>query len=152
MSIESRVIEVQIEHPAESIFNIEPGTTMIAQVQVDQDMLQPVEYDDKDMEVEDQLQTVFTAAMSAFETQQMNSEGTDPKFQSRAMEVANTFLNTALAAALGKSQLKQHKDKLKKIVPANTTNNTTNNNLIMDRNELLRMIRNSDNETKVIDV
>lgn len=151
MSIESKVIEVQIEHPAEQIFDIAPGTTMIEQVQVEQDMIQPVTYDDKDMEVEDQLQTVFTAAMSAFETQQMNSEGADPKFQARAMEVANAFLNTALAAAMGKSQLKQHKDRLKKPVIAAVSNTTNNNTLIMDRNELVKLIQNG-GEEGVIDV
>jgi hypothetical protein len=152
MSIESKVIEVQIEHPAEQIFDIAPGTTMIEQVQVEQEMIQPVEYDNKDMEVEEQLQTVFSAAMSAFETQQFNSEGADPKFQARAMEVANAFLNTALAAAMGKSQLKQHKDRLKKPVIAASVSNTTNNNtLIMDRNELVKLIQNG-GEEGVIDV
>lgn len=152
MSIETKIVEVQIEHPAENIFDITPGTTMIEQVQVEQEMLQPVEYDNKDMEVEEQLQTVFTAAMSAFETQQFNSEGADPKFQSRAMEVANAFLNTALAAAMGKSQLKQHKDKLKKPVITAVSNNTTNNTLIMDRNELLKMIQNGVQDGDVVDV
>lgn len=152
MSIETKLVEVQIEHPAENIFDITPGTTMIEQVQVEQEMLQPVEYDNKDMEVEEQLQTVFTAAMSAFETQQFNSEGSDPKFQSRAMEVANAFLNTALAAAMGKSQLKQHKDRLKKPVIPASVNTTHNNTLIMDRNELLKMIRGSDDSQDVIDV
>lgn len=150
MSIETKVVEVSIAHPAEQIFDILPGTTMIEQVEVEQETSQPVEYDEKDMEVEEQLQSVFTSAMSAFETQQMNSEGADPKFQSRAMEVANAFLNTALAAALGRSNMKQHKDKLKKIVPASVTNTTTNNTLVMDRNELLRMIQNE--ATRVIDV
>lgn len=151
MSIESKLVEVQMEHPAEAIFDIAPGTTMIEQVQVEQDMLQPVEYDNKDMEVEEQLQTVFTAALSAFETQQFNSEGADPKFQARAMEVANAFLNTALAAAMGKSQLKQHKDKLKRPIISSVSNNTTNNTLIMDRNELLKLIQNGGDE-EVIDV
>ena len=151
MSIESKLVEVQMEHPAESIFDIAPGTTMIEQVQVEQDMLQPIEYDNKDMEVEEQLQTVFTAAMSAFETQQFNSEGADPKFQARAMEVANAFLNTALAAAMGKSQLKQHKDKLKRPVISSNVNNTTNNTLIMDRNELLKLIQNG-GDGDVVDV
>lgn len=142
-SIETKVVEIQMQHPAEQIFDIVPGTTMIEQAEVVQDTSQPVDYDEKDMEVEDQLGSVFSAAMSAFETQQMNSEGAEPKFQARAMEVANGFLNTALAAAMGKSQLKQHKDRLKKpITPASVNNTTTNNTLIMDRNELLKMIQN----------
>lgn len=136
--METKIVEVQFEHPAEQIFDLEPGSTIIDQVvTTSEPMEQPIQYDDKDQEINDQLQQVFDAAFGAFESQRLATEGMNPQFQNRALEVASTFLNTALAAINSKSQFKQAKDKIVK--PTGNINNTTNN-LIMDRDAMLRML------------
>jgi hypothetical protein len=128
-----------IEHPFEDIFDIEPGTTVLdIPDQIQTDLVVAEHYDDKDNEIEQQLQTVYDAALNAFNFQVTAEErGSDPRNSARNLEVANQFLNTALAAVKEKADLKHHKDKSK----APTTQNITNNNLIMDRNDLLAMIQ-----------
>lgn len=135
------VIETKtVEHPLEELFNIESGTTEIVVEQVQTAELVPVEtYDDKDREIEGQFQEVYDAAMTSFADQAGLLMQSDPKYSARNMEVANAFLNTALAAAKEKAALKLGKEK--NISQAGPK--TVNNNLIMDRNELLKMLKDS---------
>lgn len=139
--------QFQIEHPMEDIFDLDPGsTTMITSELRPTDAVIPVDYDGKDTELEQQFQEVFDAAMTSFADQAGLLHTSDPKFSARNMEVANAFLNTALSAVREKSIVKQHKDKLKKTDGPKTVNN----NLIMDRNELLKMLK--DIPTPPIDI
>lgn len=137
--METQIVQVAIEHPAEKIFDIAPGTTMVDRLEVEEaPIVETAQYDDKDTEIDGQFQQVFNAAFVAYETQRQSTEGMNPQFVNRSLEVAAQFLNTALAAASAKSSMKQNKDKNVKTVQS-TTNNTTNN-LIMDRNEMLKML------------
>jgi hypothetical protein len=134
--------EEYIEHPMEDVFDIESGTTLITKEEVvSGELVLPGNYDDKDHEIEDQFQEVYDAAMTSFADQAGLLLTSDPKYSARNMEVANAFLNTALAAAKEKSSVKQHKDKLSKTDGPKTVNN----NLIMDRNELLKMLKGTTN-------
>lgn len=143
-------IETPIEHPLEKVFGIEAGTTMLPTVQRTTELTVVQTYDEKDKEVEGQLQEVYDAAMGAFETQSQETELVEGKYKARSGEVAVQFLNTALEAAKSKTTLKMHKDK---IVQATTGSpKTVNNNLIVaDRNELLRNLRNMNLDQDVID-
>lgn len=103
-------------------------------------------YDSKDEEIEIQFQTVYDKAMDAFDTQQELSEDVEGKFLARNGEVANQLLGTALSAAKEKANLKHHSDQLqlKKsgLAPDNgNTTNIQNNNILMDRNDLLKMMK-----------
>jgi hypothetical protein len=130
--------EDYIEHPMEDVFDIEPGTTVITREEFQTtELVAPEDYDDKDTEIDEQLQSIYDAAMTAFADQSGLLYTGDPKFNARNMEVANAFLNTALAAVSAKSNSKQHKDKMKKAEGPKTVNN----NLIMDRNVLLKMLK-----------
>lgn len=130
-----------IEHPFEEIFDIESGSTVLIQQDiVPTELVQYDQYDDKDNEIEQQYQAIYDAAYTAFNFQVTSVErGGDPRNHARNLEVANQFLNTALAAAKEKADLKQKKEKLSN--NATNTKNVTNNNLIIDRNELLKMIQ-----------
>jgi hypothetical protein len=129
-----------IEHPMEAIFNIEPGTTeVVVEEVVSGELVTLDSYDEKDREIESQFQEVYDTAMTSFADQAGLLLQSDPKYRSRNMEVANAFLNTALSAAREKSLLKLGKEKILKGVPS-----TVNNNLIMDRNELLKMLKDVD--------
>lgn len=130
--------EEYIEHPMEDIFDIEPGTTIITREEFQTtEIITPEDYDTKDTEIDEQFQAVYDAAMTAFADQAGLLHTNDPKFSARNMEVANAFLSTALAAVNAKSNSKQHKDKMKKVDGPKTVNN----NLIMDRNVLLKMLK-----------
>jgi hypothetical protein len=143
-------VETPIEHPLEKVFGIEPGTTMLPTVQRTTELAIVPTYDEKDKEVEGQLQEVYDAAMGAFETQSQETELVEGKYKARSGEVAVQFLNTALEAAKSKTTLKMHKDKL--VNAATGAAKTVNNNLIVaDRNDLLRNLRNMNLDQDAID-
>lgn len=135
-------VETTIEHPLEEAFDIERGTTIVEREEsLPLALVEHEEYDNKDKELEDQLEEIRSAAMDAFDAQNDVIETVDGKYAARNAEVAVQFLNTALDAVREKSNLKKHKDKLT-IDKANagkpgTQNNTVN---IFDRNELLRLM------------
>jgi len=142
MSTDTKEIEVPIDHPLEEIFDIEAGTTLIPRTEKETDLAEAEEYDEKDNEIEDQFQEVYDAALAAFEDQVAEAELVEGKYKARNMEVGAQLLNTALAAAKEKSNMKQHKDKnavAKGKLGAKTTNNTL---IVADRNEILRAMSN----------
>lgn len=138
MSTDTKEIEVAIDHPLEEIFDIEGGTTLMPRTEKETDLVPADEYDDKDDEIDGQFQEVYDAALSAFEDQVAEAELVEGKYKARNMEVGAQLLNTALAAAKEKSNMKQHKDKnavTKGKLGAKTTNNTL---IVADRNEILK--------------
>jgi hypothetical protein len=131
-----------IEHPLESEFDIEPGTT-IAEVSevVPAEVVQIVGYDAKDDEIEEKLEEIYAVAMSNVELVADEMDRVEGKYKARVGEVTATMLNVALGAVREKSLLKQHKDKLGVTAKAAGTPQTLNQNLIVaDRNEILRSL------------
>jgi len=140
----SKEIEVIVEHPMEEILDIEPGTTLVPRVERTTELVSSEHYDEKDQEIEEQVQEIYDAAMGAFETQMEEAELVEGKYKARNGEVAVQFLNAALNAAKEKANLKQHKDKM--VIAQNKYQgpNTVNQNLIVaDRNEILKRIANN---------
>lgn len=136
--------EVAKEHPMEEVLDIEPGTTVVSTVERTTELVAAEEYDNKDNEIEEQFQEIYDAAMDAYDEQMGVSDNVEGKYKARNAEVAVQFLNTALTAAKEKSGMKQHKDKItidKKKGPGGTTHIDQQNNIIADRNELLKMFR-----------
>ena len=68
------------------------------------------------------------------------------KYAARNAEVAAVYLNTALNAAKEKSGQKEHKDKLSVAKQNAGKPGTVNNNLIMDRNDLIKMLEGAETE------
>lgn len=139
--------EKAIEHPLESIFDIESGTTMVEYREVLPE--KPVEmpnYDQKDDEIEMKLEEIYGVAMGQVVLVADEMERVEGKYKARIGEVTATMLNVALGAVREKRQMKEHKDKLSPIRNTIGDNNTiTNNNVVVaDRNELLRMFANKD--------
>lgn len=148
--------EKVIAHPLEAALGIEIGTTVVPTNDV---MSLPAvigddRYDPKDREIDGQFEEVYSTALSAATILTEEIEVGDPRFRNRSAEVAAQLLNTALAAAKEKSNLKQHKDKL---APSNPMTGgggnvgTINNNIIADRNFVLRAMQGMRNE-EVLDV
>jgi hypothetical protein len=140
----------QTSHPCESLFNIEEGTTIVEYKEsLPTELVDHQQYDGKDDEIEGQFQEVYDKAMDAFDTQSDIVDTVEGKYAARNAEVAVQFLNAALNAAKEKGGLKQHKDKLETAKKSGDGPKTVNNNIIIDRNELLRNIIN-DSEMKDI--
>ncbi|PPD55688.1 MAG: hypothetical protein CTY12_00080 [Methylotenera sp.] len=139
--------EKAIEHPLETMFDIEPGTTMVEYREVLPE--KPVEmpnYDQKDDEIEMKLEEIYGVAMGQVSLVADEMERVEGKYKARIGEVTATMLNVALGAVREKRQMKEHKDKLSPIRNTIGDHNTiTNNNVVVaDRNELLRMFANKD--------
>lgn len=138
MSKDFKDVEKLISHPLEETFDIEENTTIVpAKQAVPTELVKLDRYDEKDVELDEQFQQVYDAAFEAFENQAEDAELIDPKYKARNAEVAVQYLNTALQAAREKSNLKQHTDKT--VLAASKGPSTVNNNLVVDRNQILKM-------------
>jgi hypothetical protein len=144
-----------IIHPLEDLFGLPSGSTVSTDMVVQTPIIKHETYDDKDVEIEKQYQEVYDAALTAYDAQMDDIGVIDPKFRARNGEIAVTFLNTALAAAKEKANLKIHRDKMSVNVKTNTVvggeNNTVTNNtqvIVADRNELLKMMMDAQGKSK----
>lgn len=139
---EKIIIEQPINHPLETILDIEEGSTLMPRVEYAPETITVDHYDEKDDEIDKQIQDIYNAAMSAFEIQMEEAELVEGKYKARNGEVAVQFLNTALSAARDKAGMKQHKDKVavaqNKIKGGPSTGNQQL--IVADRNELLKQI------------
>jgi Lhr-like helicase len=138
-------VEKETDHVLEDVFDIEAGTTMVPYVEREPTVLCDHEtYDEKDKEIENQLQEVIDCAMEAFENTSEAAEDVEPQYKARNQEVAAQFLTTALQAISQKSSIKQQKDKLEKMIAKGGPGGTVTNNVIVDRNDLLRALQSGD--------
>ena len=150
MSTKFEDSEKTVSHPLEEVLDIEENTTVVPYKKASTDLVLSEKYDQKDNELDGQFQEVYDAAFEAFENQSEEAELIDPKYKARNAEVAVQYLNTALQAAREKSNLKQHADKI--VIASKKGPSTVNNNLIVDRNELLRTLAQGDDEEQPTDV
>lgn len=130
-----------IAHPLENVLDIESNTTIVPRTQQTTELSTIEQYDDKDDEIDHQMQSIYDKAIDGYEAQMDAAELVEGKYKARNSEVAVQFLNTALSAAREKSGMKQHKDKM--MIAQNKINGsgTTNNNLVIaDRNDILKMM------------
>lgn len=135
MSKKTTETEKEIFHPLEEVFDIEENTTVVPYKQVKTDLVVHEPYDNKDEEIEEQLQELYDMALEAFENQQEESDVIDPKYRARNAEVAVQYLKTALEAAREKRQMKEHKDKV-----VTKQAGTVNNNVVVSHTDLLDAI------------
>jgi hypothetical protein len=134
-----------IENHLESIFDIEPGTT-IAPVQqpMKTEIVQTNDADtsnlinQEDKEIGEQLATIYGYAVEAFEQQTNLITEVDPRFAARNAEVAAQYLNIALNSVNSRATIRNNKLKLK--VDSQTPGTVNQNLIVADRNELLRLL------------
>lgn len=145
------------KHPLEDIFNIEPGSTydmttssssedeMIAVPQ--QAVAQSYQDDAEDIDINKKIESIFEAAMDAYENQTALTEIVEPRYAARNAEVAAQYLNTALNATALKARTKNDKRKTAPFIPfGNNTNISGNNIVVADRNQILEMLRNKNKD------
>lgn len=111
MSTEITEVEEFNTHPLEDAFGIEAGTTLTTHTERTTELVEVPTYDKKDVEIEDQFQEIYDAAMAAFGDQIAEAEVVEGRYKARNMEVGVQLLNAALSAAKEKSTQKQNKDK-----------------------------------------
>lgn len=129
-----------IDHPLEEIFNIESGTTLVEYNEVvPADLIPAPTYDAKDVEIEGQLEEVYSIAMSQVTQISDEMDRVEGRHKARVGEVAATMLNVALSAVREKNVMKMNKDRNKTAMAGAGTPHTLNQQLIVaDRNEILR--------------
>lgn len=147
MSTKKTETEKEILHPLEQVFDIEESTTVVPYTERKTDLVAHEPYDNKDDELEGQLQELYDIALEAFEMQQEESDVIDPKYRARNAEVAVQYLKTALEAVREKRQLKEHKDK----IVTKQTAGTVNNNLVVSHNDLLDAISDAVDKKNAVD-
>ena len=129
-------IETLMEHPLEETLGIEPGTTITTKTERSTELATTEQYDEKDEEIEGQLQEIYDAAMAGFEDQCAEAEVVEGKYKARNMEVATQLLNSALHAVKEKANQKKEKDK-NDISRNKITKKVTNNNVFMGSHQEL---------------
>lgn len=139
--------EIAVDHPLDELFDIEKGSTLLPVVERETELTAAESYDEKDKEIESQFQEVFDCAMDAFDASTRNVPG-DPKSQGVIGEVSVQYLNTALAAAKEKADMKKHKDKLLNDKNKGGPKTLNQNLIIADRNELLKKIMGEGEDNK----
>lgn len=145
MARQIKKTEKAIAHPLEEMLDIEPETTMVEFVEpaLPTEVIQvDGVYDDKDMEIEEQLQEIYEVAMTQFETQAGIVETVEGKYAARNAEVAVQFLTAALNAVQTKANVKGNKDKLTVKALSGPAKEGAGGTIIMDRNELMKALEN----------
>lgn len=133
--------EKPTEHPLEEVLDLERRTTMMeVPERAPAEIVTTNDYDEKDKEIEKQLQEVYESAMTQFEITCEEAEKVEGKYKARNGEVAIQALNAALAAVRTKAEVKSSKDKVNAKLATGSGPNTLNQNLIVDRNELLKLL------------
>jgi hypothetical protein len=132
-------------NPLEEVFDIPSGSTEMTVVKPVTESL-PIElYDEKDVEIEKQFDTVKDIAQYTFDKIQEDILDVEPKYTARLQEVASGYLGTMLDAIKSKAKLKMEKDKIavKKTNGGSTKiNQTTNNTIISTTTDVIESIRN----------
>lgn len=132
-------------HPCETLFNIEPGSTQLIDVDNEREkkhieLVDCDQYDEKDKELEQTFQDIHDAAMDAFDELQSNVESTPRANRSSIYETSALLLNTALNAAKEKAGIKQYKDKLSSKQKTPQSINNTQNIIAISPAELVKMM------------
>ncbi len=129
--------------PLESIFDIEPGTT-VSSIKSNHDIIDPdaniVEVpiqNAEDEAIASEISTIYGYAIDAFEEQTQLVSEVDPRFAARNAEVAAQYLTIALNAVNTRAKIRQ--DKLK-LTTEGSKPTTVNNNVFVDRNEILKLL------------
>ena len=133
-----------ISHPLDDIFGVEKNKTISNIQGRDVELFSDEEADkSKDKQIDAQLDEVYDIALQAFNTQNELTQTIDPRYSARNAEVGAQYLRLALDAAAQKSNKLINNKKLRGTKGAVDieNNGVVNNNIFMDRNELLKMMR-----------
>ena len=145
-----------MKHPPAETFDLAEGNTFNSDplegtdlTNIDRDpyaavpasaVAKPYEDDAEDKEINGKIDEIYGAAMEAYQNQTAFVEILEPRYAARNAEVAANYLNTALNAVSLKAKVKNEKRKVGQAGFIPYANQTTNNVVVADRNQLLRMM------------
>jgi hypothetical protein len=137
-----------IDHPLTDLFGITPNSTVVEyQEFVPDPVIETSNFDTRDDDIDIKLETIYATAMGQAVVLSDEVELVEGKYKARMGEVASTMLSVALGAVREKRIMKEHKDKLMPNRNIGTVNNNTlvvNDNVLADRNEILRAFLSQD--------
>lgn len=147
-----------IDNPLDALFDILPGkldeaedefvsTTEGAVASLQQGEEVPPEKDAEDVEIDEKIDAVYTAAFDAFNQQTAYMEVIEPRYAARNAEVAANYLNIALSAAASRAKIKGDRKKTAQFVPF--SNKKTEGTVVASREDIMRLIS-VDAETKKV--
>lgn len=122
------------------VSNMFPETIDTETGEITQIEMSESERDNKrdDALVHTQLNSVYEAAIEAYNVQQAFTQQVDPKFSARNAEVAAQFLSIALNATTARSKAKYDRQKMNVLTNMkNGPNQVQNNVIIANRNDIL---------------
>mgnify|MGYP000958940044 CR=1 FL=1 len=116
-------------HAFEDVLGVPANTTEIARTRVTSELTVGADYDEKDIEIEEDIVDIQDKALELHETMLDAIDGAEQSKKARLAEVAGQLLNTALSATEKRRVMKQHIDLLKQKdrVLSSRGGNTTNN-------------------------
>jgi len=142
------VLNTKITNPLDELFNTLPGdleqegeyipTTEGTVAELNGTADAQVPKDEEDVEIDAKIDTVYTAAMDAFNNQTAYMEMIEPRYAARNAEVAANYLNIALNAASVRARVKGDRRKQATFVPF--TNNKTNGAVVASREDIMKML------------
>jgi len=98
----------------------------------------PPEKDEEDIAIDEKIDTVYSAAIDAFNNQTAYMEVIEPRYAARNAEVAANYLNIALNAASVRAKVKGDRRKNAQFVPF--TNNKSNGAVVASREDIMKML------------
>jgi hypothetical protein len=96
------------------------------------------EKDEEDVEIDAKIDTVYGAAIDAFNQQTAYTEIIEPRYAARNAEVAANYLSIALNAAATRARVKGDRKRQAAFVPFN--NQKQNNVVVASREDIMKMI------------
>lgn len=139
--------KTQITNPLDELFQTESSTPIVEYDNITEGELAAMQSDNaspdvdpEDKEIDAKIDTVYTAAMDAFNNQTAYTEIIEPRYAARNAEVAANYLNIALNAASVRAKVKTDRKKTSAFVPYAPGGKTTNNVVVASREDIMRMI------------
>lgn len=96
------------------------------------------EKDDEDVLIDGKIDTVYDAALDAYNTQNAYTQIIEPRYAARNAEVAANYLTIALNAVATRARIKGDRKRNSTFVPY--AGKTQNNVVVADRETIMRMI------------
>jgi hypothetical protein len=148
MSTKTVTEVVKKPNTLEEAFGIPSGSTEITVEKTVTESTKVELYDEKDQEIDQQLNVIKDMAQYQYEKIQDTIEDVEPKYAGRLHEVSNAVLSTMLDAVKSKAKIKMEKDKLAVRQQSPTKiNQTTNNTIISTPTDIIRSLRNGNLNT-----
>jgi hypothetical protein len=140
----SELLKTKITNPLDELFNtlptpLEDDDEYIPTTEgVVAEVSEQPEKDEEDIAIDEKIDTVYTAAIDAFNNQTAYMEVIEPRYAARNAEVAANYLNIALNAATARAKVKGERRKNAAFVPF--SNNKTNGAVVASREDIMKML------------